>query len=141
LLRSWRSSRVFHPSRTPQQIADEISLAPGGTVLVLEGPEGDGPCAYCAYRVVLDEMQVVNVAVAPEQRRRGLAGWLLRFSIRRAARAGARRAVLEVRAGNRDAVALYESLGFARLGRRREYYREPPEDALVLGLEGLGTES
>jgi ribosomal-protein-alanine N-acetyltransferase len=55
----------------------------------------------------------------------------------RARREGAVRALLEVRAGNREAVALYESLGFSRLGVRREYYREPNEDALVLVREGL----
>ena len=53
----------------------------------------------------------------------------------RAARAGARRALLELRAGNREALALYESLGFGRLGVRRGYYSEPTEDALVLARE------
>jgi ribosomal-protein-alanine N-acetyltransferase len=57
--------------------------------------------------------------------------------MRAAARKGASRALLEVRAGNREAVALYESLGFRRLGLRREYYREPLEDALVLVRERL----
>ena len=76
-------------------------------------------------------------AVAPPERRRGIARWLLRFAMGRAARRGACRALLEVRAGNREAVALYESLGFRRLCLRREYYREPVEDALVLAREGL----
>ena len=75
--------------------------------------------AYCAFRVVLDEMNVMNVAVAPDLRRRGLGRWLLGFAMARAARAGARRALLELRAGNRQALALYESLGFRRLGVRR----------------------
>jgi ribosomal-protein-alanine N-acetyltransferase len=61
--------------------------------------------------------------------------------MRAAARKGASRALLEVRAGNREAVALYESLGFRRLGSRREYYREPLEDALVLVRERLEASS
>jgi ribosomal-protein-alanine N-acetyltransferase len=128
---------------TAAQIADELAgTAPGG-VLVLEGPHVPGGptgglCAYCCFRLVLDEMHVMNVAVAPGQRRRGLARWLLGFAMGRAARAGCRRALLELRAGNREALALYESLGFRRLGVRRAYYREPIEDALVLVREGLG---
>ena len=124
---------------TEAQVAEEVAVAAPGGVLVLEGPRRPGGlCAYCAFRVVLDEMQVMNVAVAPGQRRRGLARRLLGFALRRAARAGARRALLELREGNRGALALYESLGFRRLSLRREYYREPVEDALVLVREGLG---
>jgi len=126
---------------TEAQIAEEMAVAPPGGVFVLEGrPRAEGTagiCAYCAFRLVLDEMHVMNVAVAPAQRRRGLARRLLRFALRRAARAGARVAFLELRAGNREALALYESLGFRRLSRRRAYYRQPDEDALVLVLEGL----
>ena len=109
---------------------------------MLEGraaPFGIGrPVAYGAFRLVLDEMHVMNVAVAPAHRRRGLARWLLLFAMGRAARAGAVRALLEVRASNREAAALYASLGFRRLSVRRAYYREPVEDGLVLVREGLG---
>ncbi len=126
---------------TKAQIAEEMTASPPGGVFVLEGPprpeETSGICAYCAFRLVLDEMHVMNVAVAPKARRRGLGRGLLRFAIRRAAGAGARRAFLELRAGNWEAFALYESLGFRPLSRRREYYRQPVEDALVLVLEGL----
>jgi ribosomal-protein-alanine N-acetyltransferase len=125
---------------TAAQLADELAAGSTGFVVVLERPAGGGGgrlCAYGAFRVVLDEMHVMNVAVAPPERRQGLARWLLRFAMGRAARHGAGRALLEVRAGNREAVALYESLGFRRLGVRREYYREPVEDALVLAREGL----
>lgn len=127
---------------TEAQVAEEVAVEPPGGVLVLEGPgEPDGTggiCAYCALRLVLDEVHVMNVAVAPRARGRGLARRLLRVALRRAARAGARRALLEVRVGNSRALALYESLGFRRLSRRRGYYREPDEDALVLVREGLG---
>lgn len=128
------------------QVAEEIAGAgPGGPgmVLVLEGPAGGrdpraGIRAYGSFRLVLDEMHVMNVAVAPGQRRRGLARWLLAFAMRKAARAGARRALLEVRAGNAEALALYESLGFHRVGVRRGYYRDPLEDALLLSRDDLG---
>jgi ribosomal-protein-alanine N-acetyltransferase len=111
-------------------------------VLVLEGPRrpsdpGAAIRAYGSFRLVLDEVHVMNVAVAPRHRRQGLARWLLAFAMGKLWREGAERCLLEVRAGNGEAVALYESLGFRRVGVRRGYYREPREDALVLGRGGL----
>jgi len=141
-LASLEATCFTHPW-TEAQIADEVAVAAPGGVLVLEGPRvalgpPGGLRAYCAFRVVLDEMHVMNVAVAPGERRQGLGRWLLGFAMGRAARAGARCALLELRAGNREALALYESLGFRRRGVRRAYYLEPVEDALVLAREGLG---
>ena len=127
---------------TPAQIHEEVARDPPDMVLVLEGPGSPGGIrAYCSFRLVADEMHVMNVAVDPGFRRRGLARRLLAFAMARAARAGARRALLELRAGNQEALALYESLGFERLGLRRGYYGEPTEDALVLARELCGTES
>jgi len=131
---------------TPAQVHEEVARVPPDTVLVLEGPASPGGApagirAYCSFRLVVDEMQVMNVAVDPSYRRRGLARRLLAFAMARAARAGARRALLELRAGNREALALYESLGFRSLGVRRGYYREPTEDALVLAREPCVDES
>ena len=125
---------------TIAQVADEVAGVEGGLVLVLEGRRraGDplgGIRAYASFRQVVDELHVMNVAVAPGHRRQGLARFLLRFALARAGRAGAARALLEVRAGNREALALYAALGFAPCGRRRDYYRDPVEDAVVLSLE------
>ena len=125
---------------TRAQISEEVGAGRPGAVLVLRavGRAGHGElCAACAYRVVVDEMQILDVAVDPAWRRRGLARFLLRVAFRRAAAAGARTALLEVRAGNREALRLYESLGFARAGVRRQYYREPVEDAVLLRREGI----
>jgi ribosomal-protein-alanine N-acetyltransferase len=131
---------------TPAQILDEVARVPPDTVLVLEGPVSPGgdPAgirAYGSFRLVLDELHVMNVAVGPSWRRQGLARFLLTLAMESGARAGARRALLELRAGNREALALYESLGFERLCVRRGYYSEPTEDALVLARELSGTQS
>jgi ribosomal-protein-alanine N-acetyltransferase len=122
---------------TPTQVAEEVRGVEGGLVLVLEGPRAPGDPlagirAYASFRRVVDELHVMNVAVAPAHRRRGLARFLLRCALDRAAREGVARALLEVRAGNREALGLYAALGFAPCGRRRDYYRDPVEDAVVL---------
>jgi ribosomal-protein-alanine N-acetyltransferase len=75
---------------------------------------------------------VLNLAVDPGARRRGYGRALLAAALRAGARAGASRALLEVRASNAEALALYAHFGFERIGVRRDYYREPLEDAFVL---------
>lgn len=128
---------------TQKQIRQEIAAPAPGAVLVLRtvvpaaGGVDAAVAAYCAYRVVVDEMHIMDVAVVPRWRRRGLGSWLLRFCIRRAARDGAGRALLEVRAGNAAARKVYASLGFSEIGRRRGYYAGPVEDAVILSLDSL----
>ena len=81
-----------------------------------------------ARNVAEDEFELLNMAVAPSQRRRGYGRALLQEVLERF------RGVwfLEVRASNEAAQALYEGLGFHQCGRRREYYRSPVEDAIEL---------
>jgi ribosomal-protein-alanine N-acetyltransferase len=127
---------------TERQFREEVGYGPPGGVLVLRSPVSaaapwEGIAAFCVYRMVVDEMQILNVAVAPPLRRRGIARWLLRFALGRAARSGAVRALLEVREGNAGARALYACMGFRGLGTRRDYYRDPLEDAVVLAKEPL----
>jgi len=124
------------------QFEEEVSYGPPGAVLLLRGAatgedSGRGIRAYCVYRLAVPEMEILDVAVPPGWRRRRLAWWLVRFALAKAARAGARRAFLEVRQSNTAALALYDALGFTRLSLRRGYYREPCEDALVLGRDLL----
>jgi ribosomal-protein-alanine N-acetyltransferase len=88
--------------------------------------------AYCACWVVFDELHINSLAVDPEYRRRGAARHLLRHVMGEAAAAGATSATLEVRASNQAARQLYEGLAFSVEGVRRDYYRDPREDALIL---------
>ena len=129
----------------------ERSVGPGPEgrrVLVLRGPERTdhpdhpegGILAYCVVESVLDEVHVHNLAVRPGLRRRGLGRWLLGQTVALLRRQGARSFILEVRASNRPAVALYGSLGFGEVGRRPGYYRHPREDALILRQESSGFE-
>lgn len=126
--------------------AGELALGPGqGGVLVLRAPfpAGDperGIRAYCAFRLVADELHIHNLAVHPERLRGGLGRRLLRLTLDLGLRHGARLALLEVRESNRAALALYAATGFERLANRRDYYERPREDALVLAkaLAGAG---
>lgn len=87
---------------------------------------------FIAARVNTDELHVNNIGVREEARRLGLGSELLHAALGVGRFMGAESALLEVRAGNLPAQALYRSRGFETVGRRRNYYREPPEDALVM---------
>lgn len=98
----------------------------------------DGPAvAYCACWVIFDELHINSLAVDPAWRRRGIARQLLHYVIAESTAGGASSATLEVRASNEPARRLYEGLGFHVEGVRRDYYRDPREDALILWKRAL----
>lgn len=90
---------------------------------------------YVGLMYVLDEGYISNVAVRPDCRRQGVAGGLLLELERRARALDLRFLTLEVREGNAAAIALYEKHGYATVGRRKNYYEKPTEDALLMTLE------
>jgi ribosomal-protein-alanine N-acetyltransferase len=92
---------------------------------------------YLGYRVVLDEMHVVLVAVAPAWRQRGIARQMMCQAMDQARAAGCTRATLEVRVSNTPAQQLYYGLRFAPVGTRPKYYVRPTEDALILWRDPL----
>ena len=87
---------------------------------------------YLLGRDVAGSGEILNLAVAPAQRRRGIARALLEAGLAWFADREAAEIYLEVRESNEAAQALYRAAGFATVGRRGGYYRHPTEDALVL---------
>ena len=97
--------------------------------------EGERLVAYLCLWEIADELHVTNVAVHPAARRRGLARTLLRGVLDDSRGRGFRTVALEVRPSNEHALALYDSLGLRVVGRRRGYYYDTGEDALVMEAE------
>ena len=96
--------------------------------------EGEQVVGYIGSQTVLDGSDMMNVAVDPDFRRRGIAEALVTALAARLKEMGSCRLTLEVRASNEPAKALYEKLGFGQVGCRKNYYRNPKEDALILQL-------
>lgn len=95
---------------------------------------GSDIIGYIGYWNVIDEGHITNIAVAPEYRRQGVASALLARIVRKARSQKLILLTLEVRKSNSAARALYESFGFKPIGERRDYYRSPRENAVIMTL-------
>ena len=107
--------------------------SPHTIVLLAEGEDG-GLLGYAVLSAVLDEGNLDNIAVAPRWRRQGVADALL-SALTDIGRTSLSVLFLEVRASNLSAIALYEKHGFVPVGRRKNYYESPREDALLMTLD------
>ena len=113
-------------------IASELRSVWSYWVVALDGDEVVG---YIGSQSSCDETDIMNIAVHPDCRRRGIAESLIDNLIKELKKRGSHALMLEVRVSNDPAIALYEKLGFQQVGRRKNYYRNPKEDALILRKE------
>lgn len=114
-------------------LAEELDNALSAFLVALD--DSNRVVGYAGLQVVLDEGYITNVAVRPECRRQGIAGKLLQVFIDFAQGNRLAFLTLEVRASNYDAIALYGSRGFRSVGRRKNYYEHPREDAIIMTKE------
>lgn len=103
--------------------------------LWLVAMEGERVAGYVGSQTVCDETDVMNVAVTGSCRRQGVAEKLILTLTELLKAGGSRCLTLEVRSSNTPAIALYQKLGFQQIGLRKNYYRNPKEDALILRKE------
>jgi [ribosomal protein S18]-alanine N-acetyltransferase len=120
--------------RSAYLAALDPQAAPFRMALVAENSETGVVMGFAVANLVAPEAELESIAVASSFQRRGVAGYLLAALASELRLAGATEIFLEVRASNFPALALYRSRGFAETGRRRRYYHDPVEDALLLRL-------
>lgn len=118
------SRQIFEEALMNKNTSSLLALAEDGSVL-----------GYLLFTAVLDEGDVDNIAVAPAARRQGIASALLEEFRRYGRKHGLANLFLEVRPSNTGAAALYEKLGYREAGRRKNYYLNPKEDAIIMKLE------
>ena len=115
-----------------QWSSDDFLFASKRKFCVRVSEEKGAVCGLVAFRMVSDEAEILNLAVNSKQRRQGIGSRLLETMIEACKAAGVNKIFLEVRESNGGARKFYSRMGFKEDGRRRQYYREPAEDALVL---------
>jgi ribosomal-protein-alanine N-acetyltransferase len=103
--------------------------------LWLVAVENDTVVGYVGSQTVMGETDMMNVAVHPDFRKRGVATALIVGLVEELRKQGSHCLTLEVRASNAPAISVYSALEFREVGRRRNYYRNPREDALILRKE------
>ena len=123
----------FKDAWPAEMLAGELAHPRALLLLASRGGE-DPPAGYAAFRHAAGEAELLRLAVDPGERRRGVARALVAEGLERLDREGVQVCFLEVRIDNAPAVTLYESLGFARIGHRRGYYRDG-SDAVIFALE------
>lgn len=101
-------------------------------IIMLVCSYGGKVVSYCSAMVVLDEAQIINVATLPEYKGRGFAYMTLCRLLESAKERGAVSASLEVRVSNAPAIHIYEKTGFKACGVRKNFYKKPAEDAIVM---------
>ena len=114
-----------------KMLAEELDNQCAAFLVAVE-PETEKAVGYAGLLVVADEGYITNVAVDPSCRRQGVAAQLLQVFDNFAKGNHLTFLTLEVRSSNAAAIALYEGFGFREVGRRRNYYDLPKEDALIL---------
>ncbi len=115
---------------TEQMLYDELESLNSSCIVAVDGDRR--VLGYASLTVAADEGYVNNIAVRRELRRQGLASDLLGVFLRFAQARKLAFLTLEVRPSNLAAIALYEKHGFRQVGRRKNYYDEPTEDAILM---------
>ena len=125
-------NRSFPTPWSASSFRYEIDENPYATLFVVRSPEPPAVIAFACVWVIDEEMKINNIAVHPTWRQRRIATRLLRFLLDFGASQGCGEASLEVRPSNVGALALYRRSGFRQVGRRRRYYTDTHEDAIVM---------
>lgn len=116
---------------------ERLAADPDGMILVAEQEDATPAkiVGFAAFHHVGDEAELWNLAVAPEFQRQGVAKTLLKDAFAKLGALGIQTVFLEARASNARALWLYQAVGFKIQSRRKDYYQNPREDAVVLRFE------
>jgi ribosomal-protein-alanine N-acetyltransferase len=110
----------------------EQELAPDRLRLALIAAAADRVVGYLMAWKIVDQLHILNIAADPDLRRRGVGTALLLAAARQAVALGMEEITLEVRDSNHEARAFYHAYGFVPTGRRRGYYADNGEDAIIM---------
>ncbi|MGB7293667.1 MAG: ribosomal protein S18-alanine N-acetyltransferase [Thermodesulfobacteriota bacterium] len=125
--------QVSFPTPWPRQVFD-MELKSSRSYKRVSKMNGTVVGYIIAWKIY-DEVHILNLAVHPEHRRKGIGRGLLSDCLRYFSSKGIKSAILEVRVRNKNAIKLYQTAGFRSIGLRRKYYSDTGEDALVMKLD------
>ena len=132
--------RCFPSEAWSEGMLRDTLESPASRVWIAHDRQPSNIVAYGMLYLAGTEADVANIAVLPEYRRAGVGAALLTQMMEYARSTGVQQLFLEVRVSNAPAIGLYRSHGFFEIGKRRNYYRHPQEDALLMMCDLLISE-
>ena len=120
---------IFSDAWSYRDVQDLICTEGG---MCFTAVDGDEVIAYVIGRLIAPEGEIYRVAVAPHKRQRGIGYRLLDYAVKTSKGQGLERLFLEVRSKNVPAINLYRAYGFKEIGTRKNYYKDPQDDAIVM---------
>jgi [ribosomal protein S18]-alanine N-acetyltransferase len=127
--------KLSFPSPWSRFLFEQEFLFPQAQMVAAADPDfPERVWGYLCFWLVAEETHILNLAVHPEKRRRGVGGRLLEYVIDYSRAKGAEEILLEVRRSNHRAISVYRRFHFQPLGVRRRYYTDSGEDAIIMGL-------
>jgi ribosomal-protein-alanine acetyltransferase len=126
---------LFSPAASVPRLAMVAEAAPDPPGHPVTPDQAEGLLGFMVARFLAPECELENIVVSPAARRKGIGKQLLNALLRAASQTNCEFVFLEVRESNHAARAFYESVGFQSTGRRKSYYSNPSEDAVLYRLE------
>lgn len=135
------ATSMYGTNDTVLVAAEQLTVESGQPAVETEqlSAEPEKVVGYCIFTTPNEDCELFRIAVSPEYRNRGIAKKLMKRMIESCGQENGENIFLEVRESNQAAVSLYESFGFEEISKRKGYYREPEEDALIMKLANIST--
>lgn len=129
--------KIFKSSWNEQMVGASMYGAYDTILVAVDEENQDRLVGYCIFTCPCEDCELLRIAVSKKYRRRGIARKLIASMIEKCVVEDGENIFLEVRESNAAAIALYENAGFEEISRRRDYYKNPVEDAVVMKLQNI----
>ncbi len=129
--------KIFTNSWNEQMVATSMYGTYDTVLTAVDTSNNNALAGYCIFTAPCEDCELLRIAVDKDYRRKGIGRKLIDAMIHICAKNKGENIFLEVRESNKPAISLYEAMGFDEISRRRDYYREPTEDAVIMELKDI----
>lgn len=129
--------KIFKNSWDEQMVATSFYNTYDNVLSAVDVDNGESLVGYCIFSCPNEDCELLRIAVTKKYRYKKIATRLMERMIEMCAEEGCENIFLEVRESNKGAIALYEHFGFEEISKRKRYYHDPEEDALIMKLENV----
>ncbi len=129
--------KIFKNSWNEQMIATSMYGTYDTVLTAVDSSRDNALVGYCIFTAPCEDCELLRIAVDEKYRKKGIGRMLIDSMIHRCVENNGENIFLEVRESNKPAISLYESVGFDEISRRKDYYKDPVEDAVIMELKDI----